>query len=96
MVCKSLLILKVITDPILNKASGESSGTGSAWTHLLSILNAESLLSRRIDWIPFRSQKNWDVIDAKLIGESQRDRTETRIWPSDHAGITADMKLKCC
>jgi len=74
--------------------AGKGSGFTCCQAH--DLLNAASLLSRRIDWILFRNKENWDVLNAELVGEFQSDRTKTRLWPSDHAGITADLKLKFC
>jgi endonuclease/exonuclease/phosphatase family metal-dependent hydrolase len=56
------------------------------------LLNAYSSLDERIDLILTRNINNWDVVKDILIGEDQADRTNTRLWPSDHAGIVAKFK----
>ncbi|RIX52774.1 endonuclease [Paenibacillus nanensis] len=55
------------------------------------LLNAASLLNRRIDYILFKN--GWKPIEAERIGESQKDRTKTGLWPSDHAGVSARLKV---
>jgi len=56
------------------------------------LLNAVSLLNQRIDYILFKN--GWEPIEAELVGESQKDRTKTGLWPSDHAGVSASLHLK--
>ena len=31
--------------------------------------------------------------NAEIVGEEDRDRTEGGLWPSDHAGLVASLKL---
>lgn len=57
------------------------------------LLNAVSTLSERIDLILMKNNSNWEVIKEKLVGEAQSDRTRTRLWPSDHAGVVAKFRL---
>ncbi|MEY9870409.1 endonuclease/exonuclease/phosphatase family metal-dependent hydrolase [Peribacillus sp. B2I2] len=56
------------------------------------LLNAVSMLNQRIDYILFKN--GWKPIEAELVGESQKDRTETGLWPSDHAGVSARLNLE--
>ncbi|PGS48777.1 endonuclease [Bacillus sp. AFS041924] len=56
------------------------------------LLNAVSSLILRIDYILFKN--GWKIIDAELVGEEQNDRSRTGLWPSDHAGVFASLKLK--
>lgn len=69
-------------------------GEGPGFTALQNpdLLNAASLLNRRIDYILFKN--GWKPIDAELVGESQEDRTTTGLWPSDHAGVSARLNVK--
>lgn len=55
------------------------------------LLNAVSLLNQRIDYILFKN--GWEPDEAELVGESQKDRTKTGLWPSDHAGVYALLDL---
>jgi hypothetical protein len=57
------------------------------------LLNAESHLTERIDFILIKNKDDWEVVQVKLIGEDQSDRTYSRLWPSDHAGIVAKFDL---
>lgn len=56
------------------------------------LLNNVSELSERIDYVWFNN--GWKPIQADLVGEMQRDRTSTGLWPSDHAGVSARLKLE--
>lgn len=56
------------------------------------LLNAVSMLNQRIDYILFKN--GWKPIEAEIVGESQKDRTKTGLWPSDHAGVSARLKLE--
>lgn len=58
-----------------------------------NLLNSESQLTERIDVILFKNRKNWTVVEAEVIGEAQLDRTKTRLWPSDHAGLYVKFQL---
>ena len=66
-------------------------GEGFTAEQNADLLNAESLLSRRIDYILFKN--GWEAIEAELVGEAQKDRTKTGLWPSDHAGVSARLQL---
>lgn len=71
-------------------------GNGFTCCQDANLLNAESKLNERIDLILFKNKKNWTVVEAEVVGEAQRDRTKTRLWPSDHAGVYAKLELKNC
>ena len=66
-------------------------GNGFTCCQGADLLNALSTLNRRIDYILFKN--GWDPIEAKLLGESQSDRTNTGLWPSDHAGVWSKLEL---
>jgi endonuclease/exonuclease/phosphatase family metal-dependent hydrolase len=55
--------------------------------------NMPSALFERIDYILFRG--DFDVRHASLLGARPGDRTTKpdRVWPSDHAGVSATLKL---
>ena len=67
-------------------------GPGFTSQQNADLLNNESQLSERIDYIFFRG--NWHPIIVRLVGESQNDRTITGLWPSDHAGVAARFYLE--
>jgi endonuclease/exonuclease/phosphatase family metal-dependent hydrolase len=56
-----------------------------------NLLNPTSLLSQRIDLVLFRGA--FDVANISLVGNLQADRTSSGLWPSDHAGIAATLRL---
>jgi len=56
-----------------------------------NLLNPTSLLNHRIDLVLFRG--GFGVADISLIGNQPADRTSSGLWPSDHAGIAATLRL---
>ena len=56
-----------------------------------NLLNPTSLLSTRIDLVLFRGAS--DVADISLIGNLPAGRTASGLWPSDHAGVAATLRL---
>jgi hypothetical protein len=52
-----------------------------------------STLDHRIDDIFFQP-KALDAIPADVIGDRERDRTPSGLWPSDHAGTVATLRFK--
>ena len=66
-------------------------GPGFGHEQGADLLNAISMLIERVDYILFKN--GWEPIKADLVGESQSDRTETGLWPSDHAGLFASLHL---
>ena len=56
-----------------------------------NLLNPTSLLNHRIDLVFFRG--GLGVADINLIGSRPADRTPSGLWPSDHAGIAATLRL---
>jgi hypothetical protein len=55
------------------------------------LLNQTSLLNRRLDLIFARGDV--DVVSAERVGHRQSDRTPSGLWPSDHAGVIATLRL---
>jgi endonuclease/exonuclease/phosphatase family metal-dependent hydrolase len=55
--------------------------------------NVPSALFERIDYVLFRG--DFSVRHASLLGARPSDRTEKpdRVWPSDHAGVSATLEL---
>jgi endonuclease/exonuclease/phosphatase family metal-dependent hydrolase len=56
------------------------------------VSNAQSALSHRIDLIFVRG--SMDIINSRLVGDRQADRTPSGFWPSDHAGVTAKLRFR--
>jgi len=56
-----------------------------------NLLNPTSLLNHRIDLVMVRGE--FGVTDISLIGNQPADRTVSGLWPSDHAGVAATLRL---
>jgi hypothetical protein len=52
--------------------------------------NEESLLRERIDYVWVRDAQ---VAGCRVVGDRPEDRTPSGLWPSDHAGVVADLEL---
>ena len=57
-----------------------------------SLTSPVSTLDHRIDDI-FYDPTAMDAIQAEVIGEEERDRTVSGLWPSDHAGSVATLRF---
>jgi phospholipase/lecithinase/hemolysin/endonuclease/exonuclease/phosphatase family metal-dependent hydrolase len=78
-------------------------GLGDAWSTLhpgdpgftccqeQDLLNMDSMLTQRIDLALFTDP--FGVTDIHRVGISPFDRTDTGLWPSDHAGLVATFVL---
>ena len=66
-------------------------GTGFTCCQADDLLNQNSSLTERIDLVMFRG--NFEVKDIGIVGNSQNDCTMSGLWPSDHAGVVANLKL---
>jgi endonuclease/exonuclease/phosphatase family metal-dependent hydrolase len=54
--------------------------------------NTETVLSDRRDFVLFR-QGPFKVTDARVVGANPADRTPSGLWPSDHAGVVAELRV---
>jgi endonuclease/exonuclease/phosphatase family metal-dependent hydrolase len=55
------------------------------------LLNPVSTLDTRIDLLLTRGSVS--VQDIKLVGDRASDRTASGLWPSDHAGLAATLRI---
>jgi endonuclease/exonuclease/phosphatase family metal-dependent hydrolase len=53
--------------------------------------NPSSTLNHRIDLILTRG--SFGIADIHLIGRTSADKTPSGLWPSDHAGVVADLNI---
>lgn len=78
---------------------GRPRGDGFTANQQADLTNAESQLWHRIDYVlyrdaftargvPFRG-----AVHAQVIGDRQADRTPGGLWPSDHAGVAAVLRM---
>ena len=70
--------------------AGKDGFTGSQEEDLL---NTPSALSERIDLIFVRGADDISVVKAAIVGADLEDRTPSGLWPSDHAGVVASVRL---
>jgi endonuclease/exonuclease/phosphatase family metal-dependent hydrolase len=54
--------------------------------------NGTSLLDERIDLVLFRG-KGFRADEAEVVGDEPEERTPSGLWPSDHAGVYADLSF---
>jgi endonuclease/exonuclease/phosphatase family metal-dependent hydrolase len=67
---------------------------GFTFGHDPDLLNAEANFFERIDYIFV--QENSDLLDpvvAVTVGDEQFNRTPSGLWPSDHAGVVARLRI---
>ncbi|QLQ10785.1 MAG: endonuclease/exonuclease/phosphatase family protein [Nocardioidaceae bacterium] len=65
--------------------AGFTNGQGADLSH------ADNRLSQRIDYLWVRAAS---VEACEVIGDQQSDRTPSGLWPSDHAGVVAAVRLR--
>lgn len=70
---------------------------GFTFGHDPDLRNRFSNMTERIDYILVRPHADYltDPILSltKILGKKRRDRTRTGLWPSDHAGLAAMLKI---
>lgn len=66
-------------------------GMGFTCCQSSDLLNLNSSLNERIDLVMFRG--DFDIKNIKVVGNQQNGRTVSGQWPSDHAGVVADLTL---
>jgi endonuclease/exonuclease/phosphatase family metal-dependent hydrolase len=57
-----------------------------------NLLNNVSHLSDRRDFVLFHYGA-FQATDAEVVGANPADRTPSGLWPSDHAGVVAELRL---
>ncbi len=67
-------------------------GDGFTFGQSADLRNEETTMRERIDYVWVRGA---DVLSAHVVGDRLDDRTTTepRLWPSDHAGVVADLEV---
>ena len=82
---------KLKNEDFIDAWSLKGKGTGFTCCQADDLLNQNSSLTERIDLVMFRD--NFEVKNIEIVGNSQKDRTISGLWPSDHAGIVASLNL---
>jgi endonuclease/exonuclease/phosphatase family metal-dependent hydrolase len=72
-------------------AEEDGGNAGATCCQAANLRNAVSELQSRIDLVLFRG--NVDSKDVDRVGYRETDRTVSGLWPSDHAGVVARLKL---
>lgn len=54
--------------------------------------NSPSRLDHRVDYVMYQPERI-DAVAAAVVGEEADDRTPAGLWPSDHAGVVATLRL---
>ena len=57
-----------------------------------NLLNPESILSERVDVI-FASEAPINKVKANVVSNDETDKTPSGLWPSDHAGVVAQIEF---
>jgi endonuclease/exonuclease/phosphatase family metal-dependent hydrolase len=66
-------------------------GAGLTCCHATDLHNPSAVLTKRIDLVLTRG--GFDTVSADVVGEEPADRTPSGLWPSDHAGVVATLRL---
>lgn len=72
---------------------------GLTCCHAERLDNATATFDERIDFVLFRDPKlgpargSFDALAADVLGEEPADRTPSGLWPSDHAGVVATLRV---
>lgn len=76
------------------------SDPGFTCCHDPDLRNGPSLLDERIDFVlvraegdPSAASRTPGAIWMEVVGEEQADRTVSGLWPADHAGLVAALRL---
>lgn len=78
---------------------GRPRGDGFTANQDPDLLNADSQLFQRIDFVFYRDEftaergKIRGAVQAKVVGADPADKTPSGLWPSDHAGVSVTLRL---
>lgn len=89
---------KILVDALDLEDAWEEEGSGPGYTAGQDALlrNVPSTLDRRIDYVLYQDDRRPRIEgdDVEVIGEELDDRTASGLWPSDHAGVVAELELR--
>jgi endonuclease/exonuclease/phosphatase family metal-dependent hydrolase len=67
------------------------SGDGFTCCHAVDLSDPNPTLSKRIDLVVTKG--GFETVSAHVVGEDPADRTASGLWPSDHAGVIATLRV---
>lgn len=67
-------------------------GSGATWGQAEDLRNPNSQLDQRLDWILHRGTVR--ALSATVVGADPGDRTPDGLWPSDHGGVLACIRIE--
>jgi endonuclease/exonuclease/phosphatase family metal-dependent hydrolase len=68
-----------------------ANGAGLTCCHPNDLHNPSPTLTKRVDLVLTRG--GFETVSADVLGEEPGDRTPSGLWPSDHAGVVATLRL---
>jgi endonuclease/exonuclease/phosphatase family metal-dependent hydrolase len=79
----------------LGLADAWVTGSGAGFTAGQANLRGPPTFNRRIDYVLYQPDRRpaLEAVRADVIGEELADRTPSGLWPSDHAGILATIRI---
>jgi endonuclease/exonuclease/phosphatase family metal-dependent hydrolase len=66
-------------------------GPGLTCCHSTDLHNSNAPLTKRIDLVLTRG--GFETVSEQVVGAELSDRTASGLWPSDHAGVVATLRL---
>ena len=72
-------------------ADAWAGGPGITCCFAADLSDAGATLTKRIDVVLTRG--GFETVSADVVGEDPADRTSSGLWPSDHAGVVATLRL---
>lgn len=79
--------------------TGRPRGLGYTSSQDDDLRNAVSTLRHRIDFVLYRDESTVErghfpgAVHVELVGEDPADKTPSGLWPSDHAGVSAQLRV---
>jgi hypothetical protein len=68
-----------------------SDGIGLTCCHAVDLHDPSPTLTKRIDLVLTRG--GFETVVAEVVGQEPGDRTPSGLWPSDHAGVVATLRV---
>ena len=68
-----------------------SSSDGLTCCHAVDLSNPDPTLTKRVDLV--LTKGGFETRKIEVVGEEPHDRTRSGLWPSDHAGVVAKLRL---